>query len=121
MNPNARVVKNLGQIAVLRRHDDMPVFIICGIECCDRDYVREGRERRLGNMNPDAQLREVEREDQREKRLEETEEGMVADMPRPGLRHRPQSAGIAEGDLRGPGVEYLPAAVNRVRNRLHHP
>src|SRR5271168_3167564 len=36
--------------------------------------------------------------DQREKRLEQVEEEIVVDMPRPGLRHRPQSAGIAEGD-----------------------
>src|SRR5438477_2221698 len=44
------------------------------------------------------QAREVEREDQREKRLEQTEEGIIVDMPRPGLRHRPQSPGAAKGN-----------------------
>jgi integrase len=51
-----------------------------------------------------AQAREVEREDQREKRLEQTEEGVVIDMPRAGLRHRPQSAGIAKARPSTPGA-----------------
>ena len=40
-------------------------------------------------ISDSLQAREVEREDQREKRFEQTEEGIVIDMPRPGLRHRP--------------------------------
>ena len=72
---------------------------------------------RLGVNAGIIKPREVEREDQREKRLEQVEEGMVVDMPRPGLRHRPQSAGIAEGDALGTGRDFITAlrlAGNRV-------
>jgi hypothetical protein len=63
------------------------------------------------------QAREVEREHQREKRLEQTKEGMVVEMPRPGLRHRPQSAGIAEGEALRTGCDFI-AALGRAGYRV---
>jgi hypothetical protein len=47
--------------------------------------------------------------------LEQVEEGMIIDMPRPGLRHRPQSAGIAEGDALGTGRDFI-TALRRAGN-----
>jgi hypothetical protein len=63
------------------------------------------------------QAREVEREDQREKGLEQTEEGMVVDMPRPGLRHRPQSPGTTEGNALGEIAVPTLASLNRLLSR----
>src|SRR6202047_2289182 len=63
------------------------------------------------------QAREVEREDQRKKGFEQTEEGMVVDMPRPGLRHRPQSPGTAEGNDLGAGRDFI-AALRRAGRRI---
>jgi hypothetical protein len=40
---------------------------------------------------------------------------MVVDMPRPGPRHRPQSAGIAEGDAIGTGRDFI-TALRRAGN-----
>src|SRR5437868_11683078 len=65
--------------------------------------------RPAAHQSGSLQAREVEREHQREKRLEQTEEGVVVDMPRAGLRHRPQSAGIAEGDTLGTGPDFITA------------
>ena len=42
---------------------------------------------------------------------------MVVDMPRPGLRHRPQSAGIVEGDTLGTGRDFI-TALRRAGNRV---
>ena len=69
------------------------------------------------HQSASLQAREVEREDQREKRLEQTEQGMVIDMPRPGLRYRPQSAGIAEGEALGSGSDFI-TALRRAGNRI---
>ena len=47
----------------------------------------------------------------------ETEEGMVVDMPRPGLRHRPQSPGTTEGNALGAGRDFI-AALRRAGLRV---
>jgi hypothetical protein len=69
------------------------------------------------HQSASLQPRKVEREHHREKRLEQTKEGMVIDMPRPGLRHRPQSAGIAEGEALGTGRDFI-TALRRAGNRV---
>ena len=49
--------------------------------------------------------------------MEQVEEGIVVDMSRPGLGHRPQSARIAEGDALGTGRDFI-AALRRAGNRV---
>jgi hypothetical protein len=49
--------------------------------------------------------------------LEQTEEGMVIDMPRPGSDNAHNRAGIAEGDALGTGRDFT-TALRRVGNRV---
>ena len=82
-----------------------------------RGQVPEDRVAFNNNKSDSLQASEVEREDQWEKRLEQTEEGMVVDMPRPSLRHRSQSAGIVEGDALGTGRDFV-TPLRRAGNRV---